>query len=196
VLVPGILFGDIFLDHSICLLKTWLVATYKTYLWVRFCFCLFVCSILVLGGFNRLYYHRLSHIFVLDFTTYLYSHFLHTKNVHSTLFINYCVVQTTRILTYIYNSGVRVRVMVLNATINNISVLLVGETGVPGENHRPSASHRQLYHIKLHRVHLAWAGFEVTTLLMKGTDCIGSCKSNYHTSMTMTAPSTTLCQAL
>jgi len=37
--------------------------------------------------------------------------------------------------------------MVLNATFNNIpviswlSVLLVEETGVPGENHRPAASH-------------------------------------------------------
>jgi len=40
-----------------------------------------------------------------------------------------------------------VRVMVLNATFNNISViswrsvLLVEETGVPGENHHPAASH-------------------------------------------------------
>ena len=39
--------------------------------------------------------------------------------------------------------------MVLNATFNNISViswrsvLLVEETGVPGENHRPAASHWQ-----------------------------------------------------
>ena len=40
-----------------------------------------------------------------------------------------------------------VRVMLLNATLNNISViswrlvLLVEETGVPGENHRPVANH-------------------------------------------------------
>jgi hypothetical protein len=39
--------------------------------------------------------------------------------------------------------------MVFNATFNNISViswwsvLLVGETGVLGENYRPAASHRQ-----------------------------------------------------
>jgi hypothetical protein len=31
--------------------------------------------------------------------------------------------------------------MVLNATFNNISVLLVEETEVPRENHRPTASH-------------------------------------------------------
>ena len=42
-----------------------------------------------------------------------------------------------------------VRVMVFNATFNNIfaiswrSVLLLEETGVPGEYHRPAASHRQ-----------------------------------------------------
>ena len=39
--------------------------------------------------------------------------------------------------------GMRARVMVFNATLNNISaiwlrsVLLVGETGLLGENHRP-----------------------------------------------------------
>ena len=39
------------------------------------------------------------------------------------------------------------RAMVFNATFNNISViswrsvLLVDETGVPGENYRPAASH-------------------------------------------------------
>ena len=42
-----------------------------------------------------------------------------------------------------------VTVVVFNATFNNISaiswrsVLLVEETGVPGENHRPVASHLQ-----------------------------------------------------
>ena len=39
----------------------------------------------------------------------------------------------------------------------------------------------KLYHIKLHRVPLALAEFELTTLVVIGTDCIGSCKSNYHT---------------
>jgi hypothetical protein len=59
--------------------------------------------------------------------------------------------------------------MVFNATFNNISViswlsvLLVEETGIPGENHRHPA------------------GFELTTLVVIGTGCIGSLKSNYHT---------------
>jgi len=31
--------------------------------------------------------------------------------------------------------------MVFNATFNNISVILVEETGIPAENHRPVTSH-------------------------------------------------------
>jgi len=33
---------------------------------------------------------------------------------------------------------------------------------------------------------------ELTTLVVVGTDCTGSCKSNYHTFMSTTAPNTTL----
>ena len=32
-----------------------------------------------------------------------------------------------------------------------------------------------------------WAGFEHTTLVVIDTDCIGCCKSNYHTITTMTS---------
>ena len=70
--------------------------------------------------------------------------------------------------------GLCVCLMVFYATFNNISgiswrsILLVEETGEPVENHRPVASHWQTVVI--------------------GTDCIGSCKSNYHTITATTAP--------
>ena len=38
----------------------------------------------------------------------------------------------------------------------------------------------------LYRVHLFWAGFELTALVLIGTDCLGNCKSNYHTITTTT----------
>ena len=45
----------------------------------------------------------------------------------------------------------------------------------------------KLYHIMLYWVHLARVGFELTTLVVIGTDWIGSCKSNYHTIKTTTS---------
>ena len=93
--------------------------------------------------------------------------------------------QPKRIL---YNKGVRV--MVFNATFNNISViswrsvLLVEGTG---KNHRPTEVTDKLYYMMLYGIHIAWAGFEITTLVGIGTDCIGSYKSNYH-SITTTTP--------
>ena len=46
----------------------------------------------------------------------------------------------------------------------------------------------KLYHIMLYRVHLTWARFELT-LVVIGTDCTrSSCKSNYHTIMTTMVP--------
>jgi hypothetical protein len=46
----------------------------------------------------------------------------------------------------------------------------------------------KLYHIMLYRVHLAWTRFDLTTLVVIGTDCIGSCKFKYHTITTTMAP--------
>ena len=78
--------------------------------------------------------------------------------------------------------------MVFNATFNNISVisrrsvLLVEETGGTGEKNRPVASHWQI--LSHNVVHLALIEFRTRNR----TDCIGSCKSNYHTIMATTAP--------
>ena len=86
------------------------------------------------------------------------------------------------------------RVMVFNATFNNISViswrsvLLVEQTGVPGKNNRTVASYWQtLSHNVGFEYILTWAGFKLTTLVVIDTECIGSCKSNYHRITTMNA---------
>jgi hypothetical protein len=93
-----------------------------------------------------------------------------------------------------YNFIFRLRFsfMVFNTTFNNISViswqsvLSVEETEVPRENHWPAASHWQT--LPHNVVSSTWAGFKFTMLVVIDTDCIGSCKPNYHTMTTMTAP--------
>ena len=84
--------------------------------------------------------------------------------------------------------------IVFNATFNNISVilwrsvLLVEETEVPRENHRPVESQWQTLSQCFIQDTSLCMGFELTTLVMIGIDCIGSLKSNYHTIRTTTAP--------
>ena len=61
------------------------------------------------------------------------------------------------------------------------------ETGVPGENHRPVASHwKTLSHnIVSSTPHPSRIWTHVVAI---GTDCLGSYKSNYHTIKTRMAP--------
>ena len=52
-----------------------------------------------------------------------------------------------------------------------------------GGGHRRTTD--KLYHIMLYT--LPWSRFELTTSVMIGIDCIGSCKSDYHTITATTA---------
>ena len=76
--------------------------------------------------------------------------------------------------------------IVCNATFNNISaiswlsVLLVEETG--NTKRKPPTCRKSLTNF------ITSAGFELTNLVVIGTDCTGSCKFNYHTITTTTAP--------
>ena len=96
--------------------------------------------------------------------------------------------------------------MVFNATFNNIFQLYRGDQFhwwkkpvYPEKTTDLSQVTVQLYHTMLYRVHLAWVGFELTTLVVIDTDCIGSYKSNYHTMTTTTTygsarPNAVLCK--
>ena len=65
--------------------------------------------------------------------------------------------------------------------------LLEKETGVSGENHRPTATHWQTlsYNVSSAPRHEHDPNSQ---LLVISTDCLGSCKSNYHTIMTTKTP--------
>ena len=47
----------------------------------------------------------------------------------------------------------------------------------------------KLDHIMLYQVHLVWMGFILRTSVVIGTDCTGSCESNYHEIKTTMFPS-------
>jgi hypothetical protein len=62
----------------------------------------------------------------------------------------------------------------------------VKETGGPEKTTDLSHVTDKLYHTILHTS--PWSRFELTTSVVIVTDCIGSCKSHYHTIRATTAP--------
>jgi hypothetical protein len=83
-------------------------------------------------------------------------------------------------------SRVRIRVMAVNATFNNISVTSWQLVLLVEETIDLSQVTDKLYHIMLYWVHLTWAGFKLTTLVVIGLIC--SHKFNHHMITTTTAP--------
>jgi hypothetical protein len=83
--------------------------------------------------------------------------------------------------------------MVFNDTFNNISAILWWSVLLVEETIDLLQVTVQLYHKMLYQVYLTMSGFELTTLVVIGTDCIGSHKSNYHMITTTTAPALKVC---
>ena len=83
-----------------------------------------------------------------------------------------------------------VGVKVFDTTFNKISVisypvLFMEETGVPGETHRPVASHWQT--LSHNVIHISLIEIRTTSVVMS-THCIGSCISNCHMITSTTVP--------
>jgi hypothetical protein len=96
-------------------------------------------------------------------------------------------VQGVRLMLFNHQSVLLVTVLGVRFMLFNYqSVLLVEETEV----HRPVASHWQTLsqYVVSNTPRHEWGSNSQLNLVVIGTNCIGSYKSNYHTIMTTTAP--------
>jgi len=84
----------------------------------------------------------------------------------------------------------RVRVMVFNGTFNNISIISWRQFywWRKPEYTEKTTNLSQDTDKRCFQYTSPWAGFELTILVVIGTDYIGSCKSNYHMITTTTVP--------
>ena len=92
--------------------------------------------------------------------------------------------------------SLRIRIILFNVIFNNVSVISWQSCNCIGGGNRrigrkPSTCRKSMTKFITWcciEYTSPWVRFELTMLVVIGTDCTGSCKSNYHTITTTTAP--------
>ena len=111
--------------------------------------------------------------FLYTFCMYICYCILIPTQDHWSLDILICLSAPTSVLVYDIDISI--------LTIEDMLILLPSFTDLPQVTDK-------LHYIMLYRLHLGMKGVRTPTLVVIGTDWTGSCKSNYHTITTTSAP--------
>jgi hypothetical protein len=89
------------------------------------------------------------------------------------IYLNYSLLTGAIVVMIVWSLDLQLPVQSVPSITNIVSLKLI---------------HGKVYSIQHYVIKLTWMSFKLTMLVMLGTDCTGSCKSNDHTIMTTMAP--------